>query len=529
MKEILTFGQMLTVHQRLQPNRIGARDLERAMTFRQWNERSCRLANALIGLGLAKNDRVAVLAYNRVEWLEIFAATAKAGLVVVPLNFRLIANEIRFILEDAGVAALIVQDELAGVVEELRADLRFPASRVIHLGSSRCSAGFSAYEGILAAAAGTEPERGVRPDDPCMLLYTSGTTGNPKGVIRSHRGNAMLSLVTEIELGVTRDDAALLVMPMCHANSIYFFGAFSYCGGVTNVYSRKSFDPEHCVRVLGEGTSTFTSLVPTHYSMMLSLPHVMGRREDLRRVTKLMISSAPARPDTKRMVMEMFKNSGLFELYGSTEAGWVTMLHPEEQFTHLGSVGRECVCSAPIRFLDENGADVPDGQAGELFSNNPYTFEGYWNLPDKTAAAFRDGACSVGDIGRRDSDGYIHLVDRKSNMIISGGENVYPTEVEAVLGTHPAVREVAIIGLPHEKWGESVHAVVVLKRDGEIDQDRLQQFCRERLAGYKRPRSYSFVNDEDMPRTATGKVVHRKLRTLVLDAHAARERVIAVD
>ena len=230
-----------------------------------------------------------------------------------------------------------------------------------------------------------------------------------------------------------------------------------------------------------------------------------------------MISSAPARPDTKRAVMEMFKNSGLYELYGSTEGGWVTMLHPDEQFTHMGTVGRECVGSGPIRFLDDDGREVPDGEAGELFSQNAYTFDGYWNLAEKTQAAFADGACSVGDIGRRDEEGYIRLVDRKSNMIISGGENVYPSEVEAVVATHPSVHEVAIIGLPDAKWGESVHAVIVLKPDGAPDKDSLAAFCRDKLAGYKRPRGYSFLADEDVPRTATGKVLHRKLKDVVLE------------
>ena len=175
-----------------------------------------------------------------------------------------------------------------------------------------------------------------------------------------------------------------------------------------------------------------------------------------------MISSAPARHETKRDVMEMFPNSGLFELYGATEIGWVTMLHPHEQFTKLGSVGRECVGSAPIRILDEAGNEVPDGQAGELYSCNAHTFDGYWRLPEKTKEAFRGDYCSVGDMARRDDDGYIHLVDRKSNMIISGGENIYPSEVESMVGAHPAVKDVAVIGLPDEKWGESVHAVIVL-------------------------------------------------------------------
>lgn len=188
------------------------------------------------------------------------------------------------------------------------------------------------------------------------------------------------------------------------------------------------------------------------------------------------------------------------------------MLHPDEQFTKLGSVGRECVGSAPIRMLDETGNEVADGEPGELFSCNPYTFDGYWKLPEKTAEAFRGPYCSVGDLARRDADGYIWLVDRKKNMIISGGENVYPSEVEIAVGSHPAVKDVAVIGVPDEKWGERVHAVVILKDGATASEEDIVAYARERLAGYKRPRSASFIADSDMPRTATGKVLHRILR-----------------
>ena len=280
---------------------------------------------------------------------------------------------------------------------------------------------------------------------------------------QSSRG-AMLSLVTEIELGLHRDDGALLVMPMCHANSLYFFSAFAYCGATTTVYNRKTFDPEHCVRVLGEGLATFSSLVPTHYSMMLSLPPATRARFNLSKIAKLMISSAPARPDVKRAIMEMFPGAGLFELYGSTETGWATMLHPHEQFDKLGSVGRECVGSAPIKILNPDGEEVPDGEIGELYASNPYIFDGYWKLPEKTREAFRGDYCTVGDMASRDPDGFIHLVDRKSNMIITGGENVYPSDVEVVIASHASVHDVAVIGLPDDKWGERVHAVVVLAR-----------------------------------------------------------------
>ena len=512
MNDLLTIGQMLSVHARVLGDATGARDLERSMTFRQWNERSCRLANALLGLGLAKGDRVAVLAYNCVEWLEIYAATAKAGLIAVPINFRLTGAESRYIVENAEATALIVQDELLGVVEEVRGDLPVPAGNLIHFGRSPCPAGYRDYEGLIAAASASEPDVVVTQADPWTLMYTSGTTGKPKGVLRSHKAAVLLSLFTDIELGVHRRDGALLVMPMCHANSLNFFGAFAYCGAETAVYSRKSFDPEHGARTLAEGGSSFTSLVPTHYIMMLGLPDAVRAKHDFSRVTKLMISSAPARQDTKRAVMEMFPNSGLFELYGSSEAGWVTMLHPHEQFTKLGSVGRECVGSAPIRILDENGDEVRDGESGELYSSNPYTFDRYWKLPEKTAEAFRGEYCTVGDMARRDEDGYIHLVDRKKNMINSGGENIYPSEVEAVFGRHPAVRDVAVIGLPDAKWGEAVHAVVVLKDGVAVTEAELLAWCRDKLAGYKRPRGCSLRRDEEMPRTATGKNLHRVLR-----------------
>jgi fatty-acyl-CoA synthase len=515
MKDLLNFGQMLSVHARLSPERVGARDIDRSMTFVQWNERACRLANALLGLGLAKGDRVGILAYNCVEWAEIYAAAAKAGLVAVPINFRLLGKEVRYIVDNAEAAALIVQDELSGVVEEVRADLPIEAGRFIHFGQSRCPPGYRAYEDLVAAASASEPDQHVAITDPWTLMYTSGTTGNPKGAVRGHRGGAVLSLVTEIELGIHRNDGALLVMPMCHANSLYFFGAFGYCGGTTTIYSRKSFDPEHCVRTLAEGGSSFTSLVPTHYIMMLGLSAAARSRYSLDRVTKLMISSAPARPDTKRAVMEMFPNSGLFELYGATETGWVTMLHPHEQFTKLGSVGRECVGAAPIRILDENGREVPDGASGELFSCNAHTFDGYWKLPEKTKEAFRGDYCTVGDMARRDEDGYIHLVDRKSNMIISGGENVYPSEIEAIIAAHPMIKDVAVIGLPDPKWGERVHAVIVRHEGASIQEADLIEWSKDRMSGYKRPRSYSFVLESEIPRNSTGKILHRELKAMI--------------
>jgi len=513
MRRLPHLGIVLGMNARIFPNKIAARDLERSMTFREWNNRSCRLANAFLGLGLSKGDRICVLAYNCVEWMEIYAATAMAGLVAVPINFRLVGPEIRYVVENCEASALIVQDELLSAFEAIRDDLPVPANNYIVFGSRRRHAGYRNYEDLIAAASDQTPAASVTVQEAWTLMYTSGTTGQPKGAIRSHGGGAMLSLVTEMELGLSQNDSALLVMPMCHANSLFFFGAFAYCGAACTIYSRKSFDPEHLVRTLAEGGATFTSLVPTHFVMMLDLPPDVRGRYNVDAVTKLMISSAPARRDTKLAIMDYFKNSGLYELYGSTEAGWVTMLHPDEQFSKLGSVGRECVGSRPIRLLDSKGDDVPDGEPGELFSCNSYTFDGYWKLPDKTKEAFRGDYCTVGDLARRDEDGYIFLVDRKNNMIISGGENVYPSEVESLVSAHPKVKDVAVIGIADAKWGERVHAVIV-PRDGETaTPEEILDWCKDRIAGYKRPRSVSFIREEDMPRTATGKVLHRILRT----------------
>ncbi len=289
-------------------------------------------------------------------------------------------------------------------------------------------------------------------------------------------------------------------------------------GATIVVDDRKRFDPEAVLRTLAREQVTFTSLVPTHYIMMLDLPESAKQGLDFSRVGKLLVSSAPARQETKLAILQLFPNGRLFELYGSTEAGWVTILRPDEQLEHLGSVGREWAGSGPIRLLDVEGNEVPDGEVGELYSRTAYAFDGYWKNPDKTREAFSGSWCSVGDLARRDAQGFIHLVDRKSNMIISGGENIYPSEVESVLAAHPAVQDVAAVGLPDAKWGEAVHAVVVLRPGQSADAKAMEDWCRERMAGFKRPRGYCFVAEAELPRTATGKIQHRLLRERLMAA-----------
>jgi fatty-acyl-CoA synthase len=518
MNQLLTLSESVAAHARTRPGKTAARDSRRSLTYLEWDQRASRLAAALRARGLAKGDRVALLAYNALEWLEIYAALARAGLVAVPVNFRLRAPEIAYIVGHCEARALIVQ---ASLLDEAEAALALPGGceidphrRIVfgHAPGAAVPPGWSGYEALMAAETGTAPSADVQPQDLFALMYTSGTTGRPKGAMRSHEGNALIALATALEFGLSADDTALLVMPLCHANSLYFAVTFAMLGATIVVDDHAHFDPAATLAALAESRITFTSLVPTHYVMMLDLPDAVKARCDLRAVGKLLISSAPARPETKREVMALFPNAKLFELYGSTEAGWVTILRPDEQLDRLGTVGREWAGSGAIRLLDAIGHEVPDGEVGELFSRTSYVFDGYWKNPEKTAEAFRGAWCSVGDLALRDADGYIRLVDRKSHMIISGGENIYPSEVEAVLAAHPAVQDVAVVGLPDAKWGETVLAVVVVRAGQAASEAELLDWCRARMAGYKRPRAVRFIGEAEMPRTATGKIQHRLLR-----------------
>ena len=321
--------------------------------------------------------------------------------------------------------------------------------------------------------------------------------------------------MTRAEMEPRRGDDALPVMPMCHANSLNFHAAFACGGSAVPVFSRPSFDPGLCLRTFADTGATFTSLVPTHYTMPLDVPAAARAGRGFGRVARLVIPSAPARADTKRAVMEMFPNSGLYGIHVSTEAGWVTMLHPHEQFDRLGSVGRKVVGSAPVRLVGEDGCEVPDGEPGELCSCSPYAFDGYWNLPDETARAFRGDCLSVGDMALCDGNGFIRPRDRRKKLIITGGENVYPSEVERVLMKHPGVRDAAEVGCPDRKWGERVVAAVVRSAGARVGEAELVAWSRERLAGFRQPRRIMFATDNEMPRNATGRILHRTVREVI--------------
>jgi fatty-acyl-CoA synthase len=508
-------GTVLKMNAINYPDKLGCQDKHKRLTFAEWNARTCRLANALVDRGIGHQDRFAILAYNRVEWMDIYVSCAKGGQVMVPLMFRLAPPDFEYIINHSGSKGLIVEEPFIEAINGIRDKLPIPQENYIYLGEGEAPDGYVHYEDLLANASPEEPDSMVDAADMWTIMYTSGTTGKPKGVVKTHESVFGQYYNSDINMGVLPTDKVLLVMPMCHINSVYYSCAYTLVTAPVMVYDMVSFDPEDMLRTLSEYKVTFTSLVPTHYIMMLALPDEVKQKYDVSSIRQLLVSSAPARKDLKMAIMDHFKNAELWEAYGSTEAGLVTLLRPEDQFKKLGSIGKEIFGSDRIKILDDEGKEVPDGEVGELYSRTPSIFKEYWKDPEKTQEVFQGEWFSAGDMCKRDEDGYYYLVDRKANMIITGGENVYPSEVENVLGAHTAVRDVAVIGMPDAKWGEAVKAVVVL-HEGFQPSDELgkeiMEFCKGKIAGYKRPKSLDFIKDEDMPRTGTGKILHRILR-----------------
>jgi fatty-acyl-CoA synthase len=505
------------------PNKIGIKDLYKSYTFKQWDDRACRLANAFTDMGMKKGDRFAVLAYNCVEWMEIYAAAAKGGFICVPLMFRLAPVEMEYIINHCEAKVFIVQGGFDGSdkkefpwikqVGEMKKNIPCVEKYVSFALGNETYDGFTPYEEALAKASPAEPATVVDAGDPWVIMYTGGTTGRPKGVVKTHENLFAQYFIVIFDHLFDYDDTNLLVMPCCHVNSLFYSFVVTWVGGTVMCYNMVSFNPENLLKTFSDHKVTFTSLVPTHYIMMLALADEVKAKYDLTCVKKLLISSAPARRDTKLGVLKMFSNSQLYEAYGSTEAGIVTVLKPNEQLTKLGSCGREVIGSDYIRFYDDEGNLVTKaGEVGELYSRSPMVFEEYWKEPEKTAAAMKGEYFSAGDMGYRDEDGYIYLVDRKANMIISGGENIFPSEVENCVGSHEKVKDVAVIGVPHEKWGEQVMAVVVLHAGQTATADEITGWCKGKIAGFKVPKNVVFIKDEEMPRSGAGKILHRILR-----------------
>ena len=444
----MTAKDVLRVNAFKYPNKIGIKDLYKSFTFKEWNDRSIRLANTLADMGMKKGDRFAVLAYNCVEWMEFYGAAAKGGFVCVPLMFRLAPVEMEYNINHSECKVFIVQGGFDGSdgkefpwikqVTEMKKNIPTVKNYISFAIGKETYDGFTPYEEALAKASPVEPATVVDAEDPWVIMYTGGTTGKPKGVVKSHLNLFAQYFISVFDHDFKFDDVNLLVMPCCHVNSLFYSFVVTWLGGTVMAYNMVSFNAENLLKTFSDHKVTFTSLVPTHYIMMLALSDEIKKKYDLTSVKKLLISSAPARRDTKMGVLKMFPNSELYEAYGSTEAGIVTILKPNEQLVKLGSCGREVIGTDIIRFYDEDGNLVTKpNEVGELYSRSPMLFEEYWKDPEKTKAAMKGEYFSAGDMGYRDEDGYIILVDRKANMIISGGENIFPSEVENCVGGYP--------------------------------------------------------------------------------------------
>ncbi|MFH2009020.1 MAG: AMP-binding protein [bacterium] len=519
MAHWLNLGEMLKLNARKYPDTICLMDALRSYTFPQTNARVNRLASGLLGLGLQKGDRVSCLLENCIEFVELYLAAAKVGLVVNPINFRLVGPEVSYIVSHADSKAFVVHDEFTELVNGIRAALtQIPAERFVVVGAPQ--AGYLPYEELLGRGEAAEPEADVRPEDTWILLYTSGTTGKPKGVVRSHESYVAFYLINAIDFDFRPGDRVLNIMPLCHVNTTFFTFTFTYIGASTYVHPARRFDPREQLDIIEKNRITFISLIPTHYALLLALPKEERAKFDVSSVKKLLCSSAPARIEQKQAVMEWFQGVELYEGYGSTEAGIVTTLMPHEQLTKPGSIGKESLGTDFVWILDERKQPVAQGEIGELYSRGPMLFDEYYKAPDKTAESHAGEWFSAGDMAYQDEDGYYFLVDRKNNMIITGGENVFPSEVENVISTHPAVFDVAVIGLSDPKWGEAIKAVVILHDNPDAQattEQEIRDYCAGKLAGYKRPKTVTFIPPEEMPRTATGKILHRILRDRYTD------------
>jgi len=502
-----TLREMLNDNAQRYADKIALVSEDRSYSFEQVNRRINGLANALAGLDVQKGDRVGILAYNCPQSFEVFGL-AKAGRICVPLNFRSAGRELAYLINNSGLNTLIVGSEFVDVVNSIRDQL--PEVRnLISLDAG--VEGMTSYEQLIAGAASSEPIDDVVADDPAALYYTSGTTGHPKGATHTHK-----SLLAEI--GVHRgsfsaDDVVLCVMPFFHVggSAAHLFPAYTY--GATSVIM-KAFNETGVLESIEKYRITYVGLVPAMIIRLLEHPDL--DRYDLSSLRTIMYVGAPMPVDALRRGLERL-GQVFIQLFGQTETLNIALLGreehtlsgPEKERRRLGSAGKP-LGIGEVRIVDDRGRDVPQGEAGEIVACSDRMMTGYWGKPQETAQTMKGGWLHTGDVGRMDEDGYIYLVDRKKDMIISGGENIYSREVEEVLYTHPAILEAAVVGVPDEKWGESVRAVVVLKEGATATEAEIIDFCKEYLAGYKKPKSVEFR--DSLPKTGSGKIKKAEIR-----------------
>ena len=504
--EIPTLAHLLPWHARERPNAPAVVFGDRQLDFSQLDRRSNQVANAIMGEGLVPGSRVAVLDRNNELFFEILFGAAKAGAVLVTVNFRLKADEIHYILADSEAEILFVGAEYAAEAEKAAEALPRPRRVVVMDGYDA-----SAYAAWRDRYPDANPGLRIEPESAAVQMYTSGTTGNPKGVELSHRAMVAAAIAG---LGVWpylyEPGAAVLgTMPLFHIAAANLCIAALFAGARAEILRESS--AEQLARILVERR---IFLVPVPAALIHEMLRTPGVRDfDFSALKTMLVAGSGISVELLREAQQVF-GCGFALSYGSTETcGGLTYLGPQECRYDAGDLLRSAgrvLAHSRIRIVDEQGRDLPCGQTGEIVCRTDRLMNGYWHRPEATAEAIRDGWYHSGDAGYMDENGYLYVVDRIKDMVISGGENIYPAEVELALRKHPGVDDVAIIGVPDPKWGESLMAFVIPRPGAGLDGSELEAFLKERIAGYKVPRRYCFV--ENFPRNATGKVLKRELR-----------------
>ena len=492
-------GFWLARRAELTPRRVALVVADRSFTYEELDARAARFAGVLASEGVGAGDRVAALLSNGNSYVEALFACARLGAILVPLSYRLAAPEIEFMVNDSGSTALVYGEEWAHLVGAFRRTTGMKAAFVVGSGDD------PSYEDALAAAEPVVFPRAVSPDDVLAIFYTSGTTGQPKGAMLTHGNFFWTNLNMIFSLGFFQDERTLVVLPMFHvggwnANALATF----LCGGT--VVLERAFEPGRTLSLFAEQRITSMLGVPTIYGMLADHPSFAST--DLSSVRALLCGGAPLPVSLIRRYSD--RGIPFIQGYGLTEAAPnCLILPPEDAERKAGAAGRPYFY-ADVRVVDAAGAEVGPGGTGEVLIGGPGVMKGYWNRPDATAETLRGGWLHTGDVGQVDDEGYITIVDRVKDMYISGGENVYPAEVERVLAGHPAIAEAAIIGVPDERWGEAGRAIVVLRPGASADPEEIRRFCAERLAKFKVPASVVF--SDPLPRNPTGKLLKPELR-----------------
>ncbi|HEY1281404.1 MAG TPA: long-chain-fatty-acid--CoA ligase [Acidimicrobiales bacterium] len=481
------------------PGRDAVREGSRVRTFAELDRQADALAAALLARGLQSGDRVALLAQNELEYVEIQVAAQRAGVVLVPLNFRLAVPELEFIVADSGARVLLHGPGYEGAAGKLAVDT------VIHLGPDGVG---ERYDDVVAAHAGARLDAPLDAERPACILYTSGTTGRPKGAVLSNLALYARCAAMAIDFRTRPGSVFVQTLPMFHisANTAY---SFTYTG--STIVLVKDFSVAGVVETLHRSAATHVLMVPGTINLFVNEPGI--EREQFEHLRLVIYGASSIAPDVLRRAIAVF-GCDFLQLFGMTETSACSILRQEDHDPVgrpdlLSSAGTDAV-SFETKVVDPTGQECEPGVVGEIVARGPALMSAYWANPAATAEAMRDGWMHTGDLGHRSAEGYLFVTDRLKDMIVTGGENVYPREVEDVLFAHPAVLEAGVIGVPDARWGERVHAVVVLRPDGSASAEELIAHCRDELAGYKCPKTVEFI--AALPKNATGKVLKRELR-----------------